>query len=108
MHPLNVLTMLVVASLFAAPSLAADAVSFRLNWYLGGLHVPFYYGKEKGYYAAENIDLIINEAFAHAFVLSVTSPTLVRFFTKTRESIPDRLLELHVGNEFGNVWVQRD
>ncbi|MEP6996214.1 MAG: ABC transporter substrate-binding protein [Betaproteobacteria bacterium] len=40
---------------------AADAVSFRLNWYLGGLHAPFYYGKERGFYAAEGIDLTINE-----------------------------------------------
>ncbi len=28
---------------------AQDKVSLRLNWYLGGLHVPFYYGKDKGY-----------------------------------------------------------
>ncbi len=44
-----------------APANAADAVSFRLNWYLGGLHAPFYYGKERGFYAAEGIDLTINE-----------------------------------------------
>jgi NitT/TauT family transport system substrate-binding protein len=47
------------ASSFAAH--ADDAVSLRLNWYLGGLHVPFYYGKEKGFYKAEGIDLTINE-----------------------------------------------
>jgi NitT/TauT family transport system substrate-binding protein len=40
---------------------AADAVSLRLNWYLGGLHVPYYYGKEKGYFTDEGIDLTINE-----------------------------------------------
>ncbi|MDF2809989.1 MAG: sulfonate transporter substrate-binding protein [Microvirga sp.] len=40
---------------------AADTVSLRLNWYLGGLHAPFYYGKEKGYFAKEGIDLTINE-----------------------------------------------
>jgi NitT/TauT family transport system substrate-binding protein len=46
----------------AAPlAQAQDKVSLRLNWYLGGLHVPFYYGKDKGYYAAEGIDLTINE-----------------------------------------------
>src|SRR5664279_5375436 len=39
----------------------ADAVSLRLNWYLGGLHAPFYYGKDRGFYAAEGIDLTINE-----------------------------------------------
>ena len=30
-------------------AVAQDKVSLRLNWYLGGLHVPFYYGKDKGY-----------------------------------------------------------
>jgi NitT/TauT family transport system substrate-binding protein len=40
---------------------AADAVSLRLNWYLGGLHAPFYYGKEKGFFSEEGIDLTINE-----------------------------------------------
>src|SRR5438477_5694509 len=67
------LAMLLVASLFAAPTLAADAVSFRLNWYLGGLHVPFYYGKEKGYYAAENIDLTINEGRGSANTVQVVA-----------------------------------
>lgn len=40
---------------------AADDVSLRLNWYLGGLHVPFYYGKELGLYEKEGINLTINE-----------------------------------------------
>ncbi len=56
----------IVAALavLAASSIVAqadDAVSLRLNWYFGGLHVPFYYGKEKGFYKAEGIDLTINE-----------------------------------------------
>jgi len=50
---------LLVASAGAAT--AADAVSLRLNWYLGGLHAPFYYGKERGFYRDEGIDLTINE-----------------------------------------------
>ena len=45
----------------AATAEAADAVSLRLNWYLGGLHVPFYYGVAEGIYEAEDIDLTINE-----------------------------------------------
>lgn len=40
---------------------AADDVSLRLNWYLGGLHVPFYYGKEIGLFEKEGINLTINE-----------------------------------------------
>lgn len=59
---------------FAAPfAHAADAVSLRLNWYLGGLHVPFYYGKEKGYYAAEGIDLTINEGRGSANTVQVVA-----------------------------------
>lgn len=40
---------------------AADQASLLLNWYLGGLHTPFYLGLERGYYADEGIDLTINE-----------------------------------------------
>src|SRR5712675_2679518 len=73
MRAFRLLTMLLVASLVSAPSLAADAVSFRLNWYLGGLHVPFYYGKDKGYYAAEGIDLTINEGRGSANTVQVVA-----------------------------------
>jgi NitT/TauT family transport system substrate-binding protein len=43
------------------PADAADAVSFRLDWKLTGYHLPFYWAKEKGYYAAENLDVEIKE-----------------------------------------------
>jgi NitT/TauT family transport system substrate-binding protein len=52
---------------------AQDKVSFRLNWYLGGLHVPFYYGKEQGFYAAEKIDLAINEGRGSANTVQVVA-----------------------------------
>ncbi len=54
---------LTLAALLGAggPAAAADAVSLRLNWYLGGLHAPFYLGVERGYYRDEGIDLSINE-----------------------------------------------
>jgi NitT/TauT family transport system substrate-binding protein len=45
----------------AQPAGAADAVSFRLDWTLSGYHLPFYWAKEKGYYAAENLDVEIKE-----------------------------------------------
>ena len=57
----------------SAAALAADPVTFRLNWYLGGLHVPFYYGKEKGIYAAEGIDLTINEGRGSANTVQVVA-----------------------------------
>lgn len=48
-------------SLHAASASAADKVTLRLNWLLGGLHTPFYLGLERGYYADNGIDLTINE-----------------------------------------------
>jgi len=59
---LALLAMLLVATLVAAGmAAAADKVSLRLNWYLGGLHTPFHLGVERGYYRDEGIDLTINE-----------------------------------------------
>lgn len=46
---------------YPKPAGAADAVSFRLDWTLSGYHLPFYWAKEKGYYAAENLDVDIKE-----------------------------------------------
>jgi NitT/TauT family transport system substrate-binding protein len=43
------------------PADAGDAVSFRLDWTLSGYQLPFYWAKEKGYYARENLDVDIKE-----------------------------------------------
>ena len=52
---------LIWTALAAFPAAAADKVVLMLNWYVYGEHAPFYYGKAKGLYAAENIDLEIQE-----------------------------------------------
>jgi NitT/TauT family transport system substrate-binding protein len=57
----------------AASVHAQEAVSLRLNWYLGGLHVPFYYGKEMGYFKQEGIDLTINEGRGSANTVQVVA-----------------------------------
>ncbi|MBV8912923.1 MAG: ABC transporter substrate-binding protein [Acetobacteraceae bacterium] len=49
------------ALLLASPARAADKVVLMLNWYVYGEHAPFYYGKAKGFYADEGIDLDIQE-----------------------------------------------
>lgn len=67
------LALAAIAAVATVPAHAADAVSFRLNWYLGGLHVPFYYGKDKGIYAAEGIDLTINEGRGSANTVQVVA-----------------------------------
>jgi len=47
----------------AAPAFAQarDKVVLLLNWYVYSEHAPFFIGKEKGFYEAENIDLEIQE-----------------------------------------------
>src|SRR6266702_1563330 len=62
-----------LVALAPATTRADDAVSFRLNWYLGGLHVPFYYGKDRGFYKAEGIDLTINEGRGSANTVQVVA-----------------------------------
>ena len=71
----RVIALVIAAVAWSAASLAFadDKVSLRLNWYLGGLHVPFYYGKDKGYYAAEGIDLTINEGRGSANTVQVVA-----------------------------------
>jgi NitT/TauT family transport system substrate-binding protein len=64
---------LAVLAATAASAPAQDAVSLRLNWYLGGLHVPFYYGKERGFYKDEGIDLTINEGRGSANTVQVVA-----------------------------------
>jgi NitT/TauT family transport system substrate-binding protein len=51
----------ICAVAFCSPAAAADKVVLMLNWYVYGEHAPFYYGKEKGIFAAEGIDLEIQE-----------------------------------------------
>ena len=63
----------IIALAASSLSSAEDKVSLRLNWYLGGLHVPFYYGKDKGYYSAEGIDLTINEGRGSANTVQVVA-----------------------------------
>src|ERR1700751_3621245 len=46
---------------FTAQASAGDKVVLMLNWYVYGEHAPFYFGKAKGIFAAENIDLEIQE-----------------------------------------------
>ena len=60
-------------SLCCATGWAQDKVSFRMNWYLGGLHVPFYYGKDRGFYAAEGIDVTLNEGRGSANTVQVVA-----------------------------------
>src|ERR1700730_10214031 len=52
---------LIWTALAVVPAKAADKVVLMLNWYVYGEHAPFYYGKAKGIYAAEGIDLEIQE-----------------------------------------------
>jgi NitT/TauT family transport system substrate-binding protein len=60
-----------VALTIAGPASAADKASLRLNWYLGGLHSPFYLGVERGFYKDEGIDLTLNEGRGSAVAAQI-------------------------------------
>jgi NitT/TauT family transport system substrate-binding protein len=61
------------------PALATDKVILMLNWYVYGEHAPFYYGKEKGLYSDEGIDLEIQEGRGSATVTQVVAANTVQF-----------------------------
>jgi NitT/TauT family transport system substrate-binding protein len=67
------------ALLAAAPASAADKVVLMLNWYVYGEHAPFYYGKAKGIYAAENIDLEIQEGRGSAATTQAVAASTADF-----------------------------
>jgi len=64
---------LAAALVAAGAAHAADAVSLRFNWYLGGLHTPYYLGKEKGFFSAEGIDITLNEGRGSANTVQVVA-----------------------------------
>lgn len=57
----------------AGAASAADRASLLLNWYLGGLHTPFYLGVERGFYTDEGIELTINEGRGSARSVQVVA-----------------------------------
>ena len=59
--------------MLAAPAWADDAVSLRLNWYMGGVHAPFFLGKERGYYREAGLDLTVNEGRGSANTAQVVA-----------------------------------
>ena len=63
----------------AGPAAAADKVVLMLNWYVYGEHAPFYYGKEKGIFAAEGIDLDIQEGRGSAVTVQAVAAKTVPF-----------------------------
>jgi NitT/TauT family transport system substrate-binding protein len=67
---------IVAATLSAS---AADKVTLMLNWYIYGEHAPFYYGKAKGLYAAEGIDLDIQEGRGSAATTQAVTAKSVDF-----------------------------
>src|ERR1043165_24819 len=67
------------ALLAAAPASAADKVVLMLNWYVYGEHAPFYYGKAKGIYAAEGIDLEIQEGRGSAATTQAVAAKTANF-----------------------------
>src|SRR5215813_7182835 len=58
-----------LAVLHAAPAAADQKIDFILNWVPGGDHAPYYYAKKQGWYAAEGIDLNIEQGKGSALAI---------------------------------------
>jgi NitT/TauT family transport system substrate-binding protein len=50
-----------VSALPLRPALAADKVIFRTNWLFYGSHSIFFLGIDKGYYAQDNLDVVVKQ-----------------------------------------------
>src|SRR4249919_1606318 len=70
---------LIWTALSVIPASAADKVVLMLNWYVYGEHAPFYYGKAKGIYAAEGIDLVIQEGRGSAATTQAVAAKTANF-----------------------------
>lgn len=56
---IGLMALLVAAPVFAQPKL--EKFPFRLNWTLYGEHAPFFVARDKGFYAAEGLEVEIQE-----------------------------------------------
>jgi NitT/TauT family transport system substrate-binding protein len=74
-----VLATVLIGSMLTVPAQAADKVVLMLNWYVYGEHAPFYYGKAKGIYAAEGIDLEIQEGRGSAATTQAVAAKTANF-----------------------------
>jgi NitT/TauT family transport system substrate-binding protein len=72
-------TVLISSMLTVPPAQAADKVVLMLNWYVYGEHAPFFYGKAKGIYAAEGIDLEIQEGRGSAATTQAVAAKTANF-----------------------------
>ena len=65
--------------LAAGTAQAADKVVLMLNWYVYGEHAPFFYGKARGFYADQGIDLEIQEGRGSAMTAQAVAAGTVGF-----------------------------
>src|ERR1700723_3011355 len=72
-------TVLIGTMLAALPARAADKGGLMLNWIAYGEHGPFYYGKAKGLYATEGIDLEIQEGRGSAATTQAVAAKTANF-----------------------------
>lgn len=61
------------AMTMASAASAQEKVNFRLDWQIYGTHAPFFLAKEKGYYAAEKLDVMLSEGQGAGMVAKLLS-----------------------------------
>jgi NitT/TauT family transport system substrate-binding protein len=76
---LRVLSTIFALLIWTAEASAADKVVLMLNWYIYGEHAPFFLGKMKGIYAANGIDLEIQEGRGSAATTQAVAAKTANF-----------------------------
>lgn len=63
----------IAALALSSAASAQEKLNFRLDWQIYGTHAPFFLAKEKGYYAAEKLDVTLSEGQGAGMVAKLLS-----------------------------------
>ena len=87
----NVFVLFALAlSVSAAHAAEKTKIRFTLDWKLQGIHAWYFWAQEKGYFAAENLDVTIDQGEGSAATINTSSELRSQSSRLSFESLPAR------------------